>query len=61
MDMYLSGKIYAKKLSLKILKNAKTASIFCFSCSERLTLQHINVRFTLSQLTWSDLSKSVEY
>ena len=30
MDLYLSGKFYAEKLSLKILKNAKTASTFVF-------------------------------
>ena len=30
MDLYLSGKFYAEKLSLKILKNAKTTSTFVF-------------------------------
>ena len=37
MDVYLSGKFYAKKInSPKICKNAKTVSNFCFPCSERL-------------------------
>ena len=36
MNMYLSGKFYAIN-KLKILKNAKTASNFCFPCSKRLT------------------------
>ena len=36
MDVHLLGKFCAKKLSLKILKKAKTASNFCLPCSERL-------------------------
>ena len=47
--------------SLKILKNAKTTSSFYFPCFERLTFQHIDVWFTLSQLTWSDLPRSPKY
>ena len=30
MEMYLSGIFYVEKLSMKIFKNAKTASNFCF-------------------------------
>ena len=38
MDMHFPGTFYAKKIkSQKILKNAKTAFIFCFPCFERLT------------------------
>ena len=37
MDMYLSGNLYATKIEgLKMLKNAKTASNFCFPYSKRL-------------------------
>ena len=37
--MYLSGKFQAKKKNntLKILKNAKTASNYYFPCSQKLT------------------------
>ena len=36
MGMYFSGKFYAKKINnLKIIKNAKTLSNFCFPCSEQ--------------------------
>ena len=55
MDMYLPGKFDTKKLSQKILKNAKTAFNFCFPCSEGLFLW-----FTLSQLTWSDLPRAAK-
>ena len=34
MYLYLSGKFYAKKLSLKIFKNVKTSSKFYFPCTE---------------------------
>ena len=51
MGMYLSGKFYAKKInSLKILKNAKTASKFYFPCSERVIFYHIKLWLTFSQL-----------
>ena len=34
-----------------LLKNLKTASIFCFPFSEILIFEHTNLWFTLSQLT----------
>ena len=58
--MYLSGKFWAKKLSLKTFKNAETASNICFPCSERLIFEHLSLWFTLRQLTWSDLFKSAK-
>ena len=53
------GNFMLKINRLKILKNANTASNFCFPCSERLFFLHINLWFTLGQLTWSDLYTQV--
>ena len=45
-------------LKIKQPEKAKTASNFPFPCSERLIFKHINLWFTLGQLTWSDLPRS---
>ena len=58
------GHVYVRETlrqqSISILKNVKTASIFCFPLSERLIFEHINLWFTYSILTWPDRPRSTK-
>ena len=60
MDMYLPGNFYAKNLIVsKYLKILKLPVTF-LSLLWRLFFKNISFMFTLSQLTWSDVSKSAK-